>query len=64
MPGKADPVGPGLTFDADDDFLGGGAKPSNLPDFSDLDKQLQQEDPLRGIPKGLEKSDTLSLKYP
>lgn len=45
--GKADPVGPGLNlnFDADDDFLGdGAAKASNLPDFSDLDKQLQQED--------------------
>ena len=44
--GKADPVGPGLNlnFDADDDFLGDGAKASNLPDFSDLDKQLQQED--------------------
>ena len=45
--GKADPVGPGLNlnFDADDDFLGdGAAKASKLPDFSDLDKQLQQED--------------------
>ena len=37
----ADPVGPGLTFNADDDFLG--AKASKLPDFSDLDKELQEE---------------------
>jgi len=42
--GKEEAVGPGLNFNADDDFLGDGAKPSNLPDFSDLDKQLQQED--------------------
>lgn len=41
--GKEEAVGPGLNFNADDDFLGDGAKPSNLPDFSDLDKQLQQE---------------------
>lgn len=41
--GKAE-VGPVLNFNADDDFLGDGAKASNLPDFSDLDKQLQEED--------------------
>ena len=40
--GKGEAVGPGLNFNADDDFLGDGAKPSNLPDFSDLDKQLQE----------------------
>ena len=34
-------MGPGLTFNADDDFLG--AKGSKLPDFSDLDKELQED---------------------
>ncbi|CAE8622116.1 unnamed protein product [Polarella glacialis] len=45
--------GLGLVMDAQDDFLssppagggGGGAAASGLPDFSDLDAQLQEEDP-------------------
>ncbi|CAJ1389104.1 unnamed protein product [Effrenium voratum] len=42
-------AGPSLRLDADDDFLGGGGSGSGggggyLPDFSDLDKQLQEDD--------------------
>ena len=47
LPGKEE-AGPSLRLDADDDFLGGGGSGSGggggyLPDFSDLDKQLQED---------------------
>ncbi|CAE6930965.1 ATG3 [Symbiodinium sp. KB8] len=40
--GASKTEGKGIVFNADDDFLGGGAAASTLPDFSDLDQQLQE----------------------
>jgi len=42
--GASKTEGKGIVFNADDDFLGGGAAASTLPDFSDLDQQLQEDD--------------------
>ncbi|CAE7596452.1 ATG3 [Symbiodinium natans] len=42
--GASKAEGKGIVFNADDDFLGGGAAASTLPDFSDLDQQLQEDD--------------------